>query len=277
MRLTPAHAAKLARLAAGESLPRSRLPKALLGPLQQANVVRLQKSGSSYVVRGIPGKLLGFVEHHWGVRDLLCLAKATPENRTREMLAEIAGDSKALPSRPFEGIFIRSFGSCFVGDEPLAMTPPGCATLISLNELPRLRVETQYLVGIENVRCLWNFERARKYFPQLEGLHVTLALRWCWSAAWRQWLAGWSGHLLYFPDYDPAGLRIFAKEVLPYRADARLLIPADFEALLNKRGDRKLYVLQERLRFLEHHTDLVNVSDSLRKIRKGLEQESLLF
>ena len=142
--------------------------------------------------------------------------------------------------------FIRSFGSCFVGDEPLAVTPPGCATLISLNELQRLRVETQYLVGIENVRCLWNFERARKYFPQLEGLHVTLALRWCWSAAWRQWLAGWSGHLLYFPDYDPAGLRIFAKEVLPYRADARLLIPADFEALLNKRGDRKLYVLQER-------------------------------
>jgi hypothetical protein len=70
MRLTCAQAAKLVRLDAGESLPKSQMPKALLTPLQQASVVRLEKSGSSYVVRGLPGKLASFVAQHWGVRDL---------------------------------------------------------------------------------------------------------------------------------------------------------------------------------------------------------------
>ena len=57
MRLTIAQAAKLVKLDAGESLPKSQLSKSVLLPLQQAGVVSLEKAGSSYVVRGVPGKL----------------------------------------------------------------------------------------------------------------------------------------------------------------------------------------------------------------------------
>jgi len=277
MRLTCAQAAKLVRLDAGESLPRSQLSKGLLYTLQKADVVRMEKSGSSYVVRGIPGKLASFVEHHWGVRDLARYAQANPTNRSRELLADIAGDSKALPNRPFDGIFIRSFDNCFLANKPLNSSPPGTAVLITVGNLPHLRVETPYLVAVENAECLWNFEKAKRYFPDLTGLDYALVLRWHWGGAWRQWLDGWRGQLLYFPDYDPAGLRIFATEVLPHRPSARLLIPQDFETILQERGERDLYLKQEKfLPVLDEHAELARLCRALRKVRKAFEQESLL-
>ncbi|MGD1085132.1 MAG: hypothetical protein ABSA47_10335 [Verrucomicrobiota bacterium] len=275
--MSPSQAAKLARLAVGESLPKSLLSKTVLAPLQEAHAVRLEQSGSSYVVRGIPGKLARFVEHHWGIRDLTQFAEATPENRNRAMLTDLAGDSKALPTRPFDGIFVRSFGGCYLRDQPLGTTPPGSAVLVTLSELPHLRVETKYLIGIENVECLWKFEEARRHFPLLDGAEFTLVLRWHWGAAWKQWLTAWQGHFLYFPDYDPSGLSVFATAVLPNRQDAHLLIPKDFDAILESRGKRPPYVKQER--FLPttcEHAEVAQVCLLLRRVRKALEQEDLL-
>ena len=277
MRLSPSQAAKLARLAVGESLPKSQLPKTVLAPLQAAHAVRLEQSGSSYVVRGIPGKLTRFVEHYWGIRDLPQFAAATPENRNRAMLTDLAGDSKALPTKPLDGIFARSFGGCYLRDQPLGCTPPGSAVLVTLSELPHLRVESRYLIGIENVECLWKFEGVRKHFPLLDGAEFTLVLRWHWGASWKQWLTAWKGQFLYFPDYDPSGLSVFATAVLPNRPDAHLLIPQNFEEILDSRGKRSLYVKQER--FLPttcEHADVAQVCLLLRRARKALEQEHLL-
>jgi hypothetical protein len=193
------------------------------------------------------------------------------------MLTDLAGDSKALPTSPFDGIFIRSFGGCYLRDQPLGTTPPGSAVLVTLSELPYLRVETKYLIGIENVECLWKFERARKHFPLLDGAEFTLLLRWHWGASWKQWLTAWKGQFLYFPDYDPSGLCVFATAVLPNRPDARLLIPRDFDAILGSRGNRLLYLKQEK--FLPaacQHADVAQVCLALRKTRKALEQEDLL-
>lgn len=277
MRLSCAQAAKLVRLNAGESLPRSELSKALLAPLQQADVVRLEKSGSSYVVRGIPGKLATFVEHHWGIRDLMRYALAGPGNRSRQVLAEVAGDSKALPIRPFDGIFIRSFGNCFLGEKPLGSSPPGTATLVSLGELERLRVPSEHLIAVENVECFWHFEKMLPLFPDLASLKFALVLRWHWGGPWRHWLEQWSGQVLYFPDYDPAGLRIFATEVLPFRPGARLMIPHDFETILRARGRRDLYLKQERcLPLLDEHSEVSRLARILRNARKAFEQEELL-
>jgi hypothetical protein len=277
MRLSPSQAAKLARLAVGESLPKSQLSKTVLAPLQEAHAVRLEQSGSSYVVRGIPAKLARFVEHHWGIRDLTLFAGATPENRNRAMLTDVAGDSKALPTRPFDGIFVRSFGGCYLRDQPLGTTPPGSAVLVTLSELPYLRVETKYLIGIENVECLWKFEEACKHFPLLDGSEFTLVLRWHWGASWKQWLTAWKGQFLYFPDYDPSGLSVFATEVLPSRPDAQLLIPQDFDAILDGRGKRPLYVKQERLLPTTcEHAEVAQLCLLLRRARKALEQEDLL-
>ena len=277
MRLSPAQAAKLARLAVGESLPKSQLPKSILQPLQVAQVVRLEPSGSSYVVRGIPGKLTQFVERHWGVSDLKQFAEVTPENRDRETLVAIGGDSKALTTNPFQGIFIRSFGGCSLRGQDLGITPPGSALLKTKRELAELRVETRYLIGIENVECLWKFEKARKHFPLLEGASFTLVLRWHWGRTWQQWLRSWQGQFLYFPDYDPSGLSIFASAILPHRPDAHLLIPENFETILNGQGKRPLFLKQEKfLPVTCEHVDVVQICQVLKGARKALEQEYLL-
>jgi hypothetical protein len=276
MRLTPAHAVQLARLAAGGSLPKSRLSKVLLPTLQTADVVRLEQSGSSYLVRGIPGKLEQFVEHRWGIRDLKSFAQANPVTRSRESLSEIAGDSKALRNHPLAGLFIRSFGNCFLQGQPLAVTPPGSAIFVSPSQLPTLEIRASTLIAIENPACLLNFERALRHFPNLELNDTALVLRWSWGSAWKEWIRRWPGRLFHFPDYDPAGLRIFASELLPHRPDARLLIPENLETML-KRGSRNLYLRQEALLSrLNDHPQIRAVADSLRASRRALEQESLL-
>ena len=72
--------------------------------------------------------------------------------------------------------------------------------------------------------------------------------------------------MLYFPDYDPAGLRIFATEVLPHRPSARLLIPQDFETILQERGERDLYLKQEKsLPVLDEHAELARLCRALRR------------
>lgn len=277
MRLTPSQAAKLARLAVGESLPKSELPPALLRSLQDTHAVRLEKSGASYIVRGIPGKLARVVEQIWGVRDLQEYATATPVVRNRALLTNVAGDSKVLPTSPMDGIFIRTFGGCFLGDQPLGSTPWGSTLLISLNRLPELRIETKCLIGIEGVECLWKFEDARKHFPQLDGRDYALVLRWHWRDAWRQWLRDWDGTFFHFPDYDPAGLKIFTTEILPYRPDARLLIPSNLDSLIDQRGSRDLFLRQETLLPLHtQHAETAQACKILQKFRKALEHEMLL-
>lgn len=278
MRLTCAQAAMLVKLDAGESLPKSQLSKSLLAPLQHASVVRLEKSGSSYVVRGIPGKLAELAAHRWGIRDLERYAQTSPENRSRSLMLDVAGDSKALPNRPIDGVFVRSFGNCFIADKPLNSSPPGTAVLITLSEFPKLRVAASCLVAVENVECLWQFEKAARHFPELTGLDYAVVLRWHWGEAWRQWLGKWKGQLLYIPDYDPAGLKIYVTEVLPHCSNSRLLIPRNFESILADRGDRTLYLKHEKyLPALRERPELADICRVLKKTRKALEQESLLI
>ncbi|MEO7932004.1 MAG: hypothetical protein ABIT76_02490 [Chthoniobacterales bacterium] len=277
MRLTTAQAAQLAHLAKGGSLQRSRVAKALLPLLENAGVVRTEKSGSSSLMRGVPGKIEAFAEHYWGIRDLSRFALATPGNRSRESLAEIAGDSKALPSNPLAGIFIRSFGNCTLGDQPLMHTPLGSAILISPAQLPYLRVTARTLIVIENSECLLKFEKVLPYFTDVDRANIALVLRWNWRTAWQEWLHEWTGKVVHFPDYDQAGLRIFATEVLPHAPEARLLIPSNLEAILNERGSRNLFLRQEHLSMLEaKHPDIAQVNVLIQTTRKALEQETLL-
>jgi len=277
MRLSCGQAKKLALLDRGESLPRSQLSKQLINPLQEAGVLQLEKSGASYVIRGVPGKLARFVAQKWGIQDLIRYANTEPENRSRELMADIAGDSKALPNRPFDGIFIRPFDNCFLGDQPLKSSPPGTAILVTKGELPRLRIDCACLIAIENSECLWHFEKVLKFFPELMNKDYALVLRWHWGAAWRLWVKSWQGELLYFPDYDPAGLKIFATEVLPLHPNAELLIPRNIDRLLERLGSRELYLRQEKyLTELKSHNNLAPLCQSLKASRKALEQERLL-
>ena len=237
----------------------------------------MEKSGSSYLVRGLPGKIESFAEHHWGIRDLHRFALASPEDRSRESLAEIAGDSKALPNHPLAGIVIRSFGHCTLDGQPLMHTPLGSAILISPAQLPQLRVTANTLIAIENSECLLKFEKALPHFAGVDRKNVALVLRWNWGTAWQKWLRCWPGTVLHFPDYDRAGLRIFATELLPHRPEARLLIPANLDMLMTERGSRELYLRHEHLSLSDaKHPDIARVNAAIESSRKALEQESLL-
>jgi hypothetical protein len=193
------------------------------------------------------------------------------------MLASIAGDSKALSTSPLDGVLIRSFGGCYLRDQPLGATPSGSALFITLSELQHLRIETSCLISVENVECLFKFETSLKHFPDLDGVDYALVLRWHWGAVWHRWFKQWKGQFFHFPDYDPSGLNIFVTEVLRHRKDANLLIPEDFDAILQHHGNRDLYLKQEKTLPLEcDHAQVVRLCGTLRRVRRTLEQEVLL-
>ena len=122
-----------------------------------------------------------------------------------------------------------------------------------------------------------SWERARRYFPQLEKLNHALVLRWHWGNKWRQWLKNWEGQLLYFPDYDPAGMRIFITEILPQRPTAQLLIPQNLRQLLEQSENRDLFLKQEAyLPGPIDHPAVGEVCQWIRQSRKVVEQEALL-
>lgn len=275
MRLTNSQAAKLVKLSEGHAIPKSELPITLLSALSSAGAVRLERSGSSYVVRGLPGKLNACVKQ-WGITDLVRYAQATPNNRSRKMMAEIGGNSKILPSNPLSGLLIRTFGNATLCGQPLLSNPPGSASLITHQLLSQLNIKGACLVGIENAECLLQFESCAKHFSELAGLNLVLVLRWSWNSVWREWLRQWEGDMLYFPDYDPAGLQIFKTEVLPNASSARLMVPDNFELLLANRGNRDRFLEQEHLLPpVVGDTSTDHVIRCIMRHRKGLEQESL--
>ena len=277
MRLTNLQAAKLAKLSDGHSIPKSQLPKTLLNELSAAGAVRLEKSGSSYVVRGIPGKLTACAKR-WGITDLVQYAQATPDKRSRMLMAEIAGNSKALPSNPLSGLLFRTFGNAKLCGQYMPSNPPGSATFITHEMLPQLNIAGACLVGIENAECLLHFEACCKHFSGLAGRNLVLVLRWSWNAAWQAWLRQWDGDMLYFPDYDPAGLRIFQTEVLPQVASAKLVVPDNFESLVVSRGSRDRFLEQEHLLpSVVRDTTIDPLIRCIMHHRKGLEQESLCY
>jgi hypothetical protein len=163
------------------------------------------------------------------------------------------------------------------GDATHHGTPAGSVSLVALSALPSLRIEAPNLIAVENAECLWHFERMVGFFPDLAQLQYALVLRWHWGEPWRSWLSNWKGQLFYIPDFDPAGLRIFLSEVRPKRPDVRLLVPRSLESLMQERGNRTLFLKQERiLNSLYDDPQVSPVVQLLRSTRKALEQEALL-
>lgn len=275
MRLTSQQASVLVRLDAGESIARSTLSRALLRALQASNAVRLERSGSSYVVRGIPGRVGAFAGHECDIRDLPGFAALDPETRTRADLARLAGDTKALPTNPLDGIFLRLSGGAELHGKPLNSTPEGCAHFIAAAELPHLSIPAPLLIGVENAETFLHFENCLDHFAECDLRHAALIWRWSWGGRWQQWLREREGGFVWFPDFDPAGLVIFSSQILSCRPEARLLIPDDLDELL-EHGNRELFLRQESmLASLPMHPDVQAVAMRIRCVRKVVEQEKL--
>lgn len=91
-------------------------------------------------------------------------------------------------------------------------------------------------------------------------------------------MRSWAGNLFYFPDYDPAGLKIFDYEILDKNPRSALLVPSNLELLLRQRGQREIFIRQERLLPISHaHRQIESVAKLLRRTRSGLAQEHLLY
>lgn len=208
--------------------------------------MRLKPSGSSYVVRGIPGRVTALAGREWGITDLAAFAALDPTTRTRADLARIVGDTKALAAHPLDGIFLRLTVAANLGGHLLNPTPEGCAHFVAASEISLFSPHAPVLIGVENAESFLKFERCSAHFPDLDIRHAALIWRWNWGGKWQQWLQGLGGTFAWFPDYDPAGLAIFSHQILSCRPEARLLIPKGLDRLL-EHGNRELFLRQEQV------------------------------
>lgn len=278
MQVTKAQAAKLAQLQAGADLPRSALPQALLQKLQGAGIVHAFRAGGGHRLKADAGPLADYARMHWHIDDLAAFAAEDAASRDRRTLIELAGDSKALPTRPLRGLFIRPWGaSVRVGGAVLEQQPEGACHFVHESLLPSLVVEPRCVYGIENAEVLLHFERLR----DAPTGPACLVLRQHWGEAWREWLTAGSVEFLHFADFDFSGALIFETEVLRFAPHAHLHVPSDIDDLLSQVVSPDLFDGQaaQRLHYLNRtpqHADVARLVAALLRHRRALEQEALL-
>jgi len=91
-------------------------------------------------------------------------------------------------------------------------------------------------------------------------------------------LKTFENRLIYFGDFDLAGIGIYLNEIKVRNNNIELFIPKDIEELLNKFGSSKLYKKHySKYKNLKSSDKTIqNLIDTIHKEQKSLEQEWFL-
>lgn len=191
-----------------------------------------------------------------------------------------ASDSK-FRGRPLFGkleINVYDEISCTLHGSPFILRPmQGTASVIHDHRGFDIPPEVTIVV-IENEENFRNIDQQRYLF---EGITPLFVWRYQNSTAIATWIKRTGNRYLHFGDYDPKGLHIYLAEFRNKIGAEKcsFFIPEDLDELVFRYGNERLYNEQhESLKQVEEAglPELENVIATLKKYRKGLEQEILI-
>lgn len=278
MKLSLADARKLYKLKQGETIPSSQFRNALSALLLEEDILQIRPSGSraTYYINN-PAILDDFLFNRFNIEHLLFyIEMLEKEDLLRADLAQQGGDTKIRPVRSFKGFCVNSYQplAAILNGKPLVVEPVEGSYLFISDFETFVPAPEITIVGIENPE---NFRYIRQQAYLFENIMPLFVCRYpqTQSKDLIRWLASVPNPYLHFGDFDPAGLRIFSSEYLPYlKGRAHFFVPDGIEEWISKgnreRYDRQSFSLSAECMALPEVALLVRL---IQQYKRGVDQE----
>jgi len=244
------HLKTLLRLKQNRELNYSSVPAGLLQELLMEGLVTVVGSKRKKVIAN-----QYFDEVY---KDIHSIDEAT----SRKELAKLK-DTKLKKIAPQDGLYLN--GRCKLGSICL---PIATESALFIKEIPLLAKET-LIVVVENFENLLYCNTTLKLFREDDILFVYR------NKKMLELISIVENKIIYFGDFDLAGIAIYLNEILPRNSNIKLFIPQNIEQLLRENGLAKLY--QEHFsKYKELQSNIKEVQfliNIIHKTQKSLEQE----
>lgn len=280
MKLPIALAQKLLQLLEGESLPASQLKNPITDTLIAEGLIRARRQGRTKCTLSIEDStgLKNYLHTFFAIPDLPTYVRILKSaDASRADLAQAAGDTKIKAVRSFPGFLVNVY-------EPVAATLNGVGCLLEptsgrfhfIHDFRKFRLpEAVTVVGVENGENFRLIDRQRHLFEGIQPLFVSRYPQNS-SRDLVRWLQAIPNPYLHFGDFDFSGIRIYLNEFRKHLGErARFFIPENFETLLHRHGNRRLYDIQGA-DVQTPEPGLERLVSLLHQFQKGLEQEVLI-
>ena len=185
---------------------------------KRGNSVRRGKFFEKYIKTQYNSNLKGFIEI----------------NSRGELLEEF-GDDKAKNITPQTGVYLWTDDEVDIGNGNIVSCKKG--TCLFVHHSTKIEIaEDVLIVGIENFETLMNAINIKHHFDQ--NKKIVFMFR---NVSFLKYIKNSKNTILYFPDYDVYGVKIYETEILKYNQNVSLFVAPSFEEDLMNVKSKKRY------------------------------------
>ena len=182
---------------------------------------------------------------------------------TRAELTKAKTDSKIKRIKPQDGLYIA--GNCMVNNINLSLF---VKSAMFLKELPEIDDDI-LVIGVENFE---NLIYAKEQFYLFEDKKILFVFR---NKKMLEFFQNLNNNIIYFGDFDLAGISIYINEILPRNKTIKFFLPKEIKNYITEYGSKKLYEKQinkyknltSNIKEIEELIDFINAK------QQALEQE----
>ena len=247
------HLKTLLKLFEQGELNYSQLPKTLLEQLKDESLIEIK------TLSGKRKKIIVKEQFYEVYKDIHNIQSAT----TRGELVKTNSHTKMKKISPQEGLYLN--GKCKIDDVQL---PIFGNSAVFLKDFPKISDEI-LVVCVENFENLIYFETQLKYFQED---NIVFLYR---NSAMLKFIEIIKNKIIYFGDFDLAGIFIYETQILPRCSNIEFFIPDGIEEIIIKQGSKEVYMKQynKYKDIKSKNEDIQNLIDIINKNQKTIEQE----
>ena len=182
---------------------------------------------------------------------------------TRTDLIKANSHTKVKKISPQDGLYVN--GNCTIANITLPLFENSA---LFLKDIPKLSKDI-LIICLENFENLIYFKSQTKYF-QYENILFVFR-----NSMMLKFIKELENKIIYFGDFDLAGIFIYETQILPRCKKVQFYIPKDIENLIIKYGSRDLYSKQytKYKNFKSTNKNIEKLINIINKNQKVLEQE----
>ncbi len=243
----------LLKLKTQKELNYSVLPKALVTQLLDEGLIEIKTLSAN------KKKVLAKEQFFIAFKNI----EKIQNSMTRADLIGAKSDTKIKKVSPQDGLYLN--GNCKISNITLPIFENSA---LFLKDIPSISKDI-LIVCVENFENLIYFKSQLRLFRDEDILFVFR------NSAMLKFIEEIENEIIYFGDFDLAGINIYQTQILTRNNSIKFFIPKSIENDLDNYGTKKLYMKQYELfkNIKSEDKKIQNLIDMIHKKQKVLEQE----